>query len=59
MYFVWLFFYVDVNECIVYKFCKNGGICINFVGGYSCKCLNNFKGKYCDEGKFMYCFDLV
>lgn len=59
LYFVRLSFHVDVNECTVHKPCKNGGTCINSVGGYSCKCPNNFKGKHCDEGTFMYCLDLA
>ena len=30
--------------------CKNGAKCVNSVGGYSCQCPANFKGKHCDEG---------
>ena len=41
---------LDVNECTVYKPCKNGGTCVNTVGGYNCQCPDNYKGKNCDEG---------
>ena len=30
--------------------CKNGGTCINSLGGFSCKCQQGFKGALCDEG---------
>ena len=30
--------------------CKNGATCVNSVGGYSCQCPANYKGKHCDEG---------
>ena len=40
---------LDVNECTVYKPCKNGGTCVNTVGGYNCRCPDNYKGKNCDE----------
>ena len=42
---------LDVNECTAHKPCKNGGTCVNTVGGYNCKCPANYKGKNCDEGK--------
>lgn len=31
--------------------CKNGVICLDFVGGYNCICLLGFKGEYCDIGQ--------
>ena len=46
-----LFFCLDVDECKVRNPCKNGATCKNSVGGYSCQCPSNYKGKHCDEGK--------
>ena len=43
-----------MNECIVYKPCKNGGTCVNTVGDYNCQCPDNYKGKNCDEGCLEY-----
>ena len=39
-----------MDECKVRNPCKNGATCVNSVGGYSCKCPANYKGKHCDEG---------
>ena len=41
---------LDVDECKVRNPCKNGAKCVNSVGGYSCQCPANYKGKHCDEG---------
>ena len=47
--------YSDVDECKVSNPCKNGATCTNSVGGYSCQCPANYKGKHCDEGIIRYC----
>lgn len=39
----------DVDECLLYIFCKNGVFCINMFGGYVCVCLLNWLGKNCIE----------
>lgn len=40
---------LDVDECSV-MFCKNGGLCINLINDYSCKCIVGFEGKDCLNG---------
>ena len=50
------YFFLDVNECKVRNPCKNGASCVNSVGGYSCQCPGNYKGKHCDEGENLYFF---
>ena len=47
MFFIYC---LDVDECKVRNPCMNGAKCINSIGGYSCQCPANFKGKHCDEG---------
>ena len=47
MFFIYC---LDVDECKVRNPCKNGAKCINSIGGFSCQCPANFKGKHCDEG---------
>ena len=47
------FLLLDVDECKVRNPCKNGAKCVNSVGGYSCQCPENFKGKNCDQGKII------
>lgn len=40
----------EVDPCENHQ-CKRGGKCIpNGKGGYSCKCKNGAKGKFCDQG---------
>ncbi|XP_048579921.1 neurogenic locus notch homolog protein 1 isoform X13 [Nematostella vectensis] len=38
----------DVNECSINP-CKNGGVCKNEHGGYSCACKAGFTGKNCEQ----------
>ncbi|XP_039440093.1 protein slit isoform X3 [Culex pipiens pallens] len=41
----------EVDPCENHQ-CKRGGKCIpNGKGGYSCKCKNGAKGKFCDQGE--------
>ena len=51
--FRFFFIVLDVDECKVRNPCKNGAKCVNSVGGYSCQCPANYKGKHCDEGNNM------
>ena len=45
-----LFHRTALNECVLYETpCRNGGVCIGHTGGYTCKCVGNFQGTYCDE----------
>ena len=38
----------DVDECLVLSnLCKNGATCTNFVGGYTCRCINGWEGVDC------------
>lgn len=41
----------EVDPCENHQ-CKRGGKCVpNGKGGYSCKCKNGAKGKFCDQGE--------
>lgn len=49
--FFW-FCFLDVDECVS-GFCKNGGKCINILGGYKCVCVGGwYIGRNCDEGEW-------
>lgn len=57
---IWVFYFCDicivdiVNECDL-VFCKNGGICWDFLGVFICNCIEEFFGKWCEIGKcFLY-----
>ncbi|CAF1001650.1 unnamed protein product [Adineta steineri] len=41
----------DVNECIMNKtnLCLNNGTCINYPGGYTCHCSENYLGYHCER----------
>lgn len=42
--------------CIL-NFCKNGGQCLGYEGGYKCICFFGYKGENCDgEIFFFICF---
>ena len=43
----------DINECDQ-SVCKNGGKCINFLGGYQCECASGYNGTNCESGKNQY-----
>ena len=38
-----------MNECTEEN-CKNGGQCIDEVGGYSCNCTKGYTGVNCEAG---------
>jgi len=41
---------LDINECQGNNLCKNGGICINLQGNYTCDCSNTgYRGRQCEE----------
>ena len=43
-------FVVDINECEPLP-CKNGGVCVDGVNAYSCKCPGGFIGTDCETSK--------
>lgn len=50
----------DINECIEFVgICQNGGFCINTLGGYTCRCTEQWEGANCtidvDECKMQVC----
>ena len=45
----WVSIFADVNECKRNP-CKNGAVCVNSHGGYTCQCKTGFKGKNCEHG---------
>lgn len=44
---IWL---SDINECVLYRPCKNGATCYDSFGSYSCSCAPGWTGKDCDTG---------
>ena len=41
---------LDVDECQGNNPCKNGGICTNLRGNYTCDCSNTeYRGRQCEE----------
>lgn len=38
---------VDVNECVKSP-CRNGGVCVNSMGGFQCRCNPGFTGDLCE-----------
>lgn len=45
---MFLYFYVDVNECLLNS-CMNNGICINTDGSFICRCSFGWIGLICSE----------
>ena len=46
----------DVNECLEFDICKNGGTCINTQGSYVCNCPLEWTGKHCENGELSFIF---
>ena len=45
----------DIDECYsAYNPCRNGGTCVNSVGGYSCHCKAGYSGINCEIGEKRY-----
>ena len=41
---------IDINECTENRnLCKHGGICINTVPGFECRCLSVYEGTFCEN----------
>lgn len=38
---------VDINECVKSP-CRNGGVCVNSMGGFQCRCNPGFTGDLCE-----------
>lgn len=39
---------IDINECKIYLFCRNGVMCVNMFGFYDCICLIEWEGDLCE-----------
>ena len=39
----------DINECLLADTCFNNGTCKNYAGGFLCTCLEDYRGKNCEE----------
>ncbi len=42
---------LDINECDPSP-CQNGGVCIDNVNSYTCKCPRGFMGTDCETSKY-------
>lgn len=47
-----LMFFPDFDDCKDNK-CQHGGMCIDDINGYHCKCAPGYVGDYCDEGNYI------
>lgn len=45
----------DINECETESPCKNGGVCVNSPGTFSCECTEQFIGDHCEKFKLITC----
>ena len=45
--------FTDKNDCDPNP-CKNGAICNDLIGDYTCECVSGWEGKDCDIGKHHY-----
>lgn len=43
---------INIDECAVNP-CKNGGKCIDLIGGMRCDCPSNFTGDFCELGNIL------
>ena len=45
----------DIDECSIQNNnnnpCKHGGICINHIPGFECRCLDAYSGEFCENIK--------
>ena len=39
----------DIDECLTSP-CQNGGTCTNKENGYTCDCVDGYKGDNCERG---------
>lgn len=44
------FVFVDIDECVIEKFCKNNVKCDNIFGSYCCSCVCGYIGCNCYIG---------
>lgn len=49
---VFLYFSPDHDDCVS-KPCRNGGVCMDLVGDFSCQCTDGWKGKTCSLSEYM------
>ena len=45
-------FFLDIDECKSTP-CLNGGLCVDGINSYTCKCKENYMGKNCETSKFV------
>ena len=48
------FLITDTDECSS-NLCLNGGVCVDGVNGYTCRCLLGYEGGRCGTSKFVSC----
>ena len=42
-----VFYFTDIDECVLGHNCENGATCINVIGTYTCICPAGYTGPFC------------
>ena len=46
-------FDLDIDNCAPNNPCNNGGVCIDGIDDFSCKCADGWRGKTCNESNYV------
>lgn len=49
---IFILIFLDINECLVKYPCENNATCVNNDGSYNCDCVEGWRGKNCQTGRY-------